>query len=77
MDSAQEPSCQQGRTLPTQPLRQDPPQAGTAYVYHYIESIQIAYLFLVKQERIKAKGGKKAKAPKAAGEAFLKTLFAA
>ena len=46
-------------------------------MYHYIESIQIAYLFLVKQERIKAKGGKKAKAPKAAGEAFLKTLFAA
>ena len=30
----------------------------------------------VKQERIAKKGNKKPKAPKAAGEAFLKTLFA-
>jgi large subunit ribosomal protein L4e len=30
----------------------------------------------VKQERIKAENAKKPKQPKAAGEAFLKTLFA-
>ena len=43
-------------------------------VFSYSEPM--SHIITVKQERIKAKGAKKAKAPKAAGEAFLKTLFA-
>jgi large subunit ribosomal protein L4e len=39
-------------------------------------NIQQLLLFSVKQERIKAKNAKKPKQPKAAGKAFLDTLFA-
>jgi hypothetical protein len=34
MDAEEEPSRQQGRPLPFEPLRQDPPQTRVAYVSH-------------------------------------------
>ena len=50
-----------------------------AYLSHHLPVFCILCIYFmstVKQERIAKKGNKKPKAPKAAGEAFLKTLFA-